>query len=227
MKNNLIRSFVLGSGLLLGMTSGFANTVTFDFTTKWATGTTLGSVVTFSSAGQTLTTSGFWVPSTTHPAVAGVDATQQLYGKHSGTNENGLGLAIADPADHEIESTDFVQLDLNALMLAGYKNFTITLGSLQNGEGGKIVLTNSAGTMTAATLGTTLLGTSSSSSLTQSWAFTDTTKRYVDITGTGVTGGDVILATVTATTVPDGGSTAILLGAGVLCFGFFQRRRLS
>ena len=209
MKNISASLFAAGTLLLIGLTSAQADTVTYDFLALHpVTGDMGAGAMNFTPIGSpTLTASGFYLSG----------SAQDLYIKNGGVGESGLGL-VADPADHEIESTDFVQLDLNNLLLAGFTNFTITLGSLQTGEGGTIDLTNTAGTMTGATFGQTLLG----GAVTQSWSFTDTNKRYVDITGAGIAGGDVIIESLT--TVPDGGMTVALLGGALIGLVAFRRR---
>ncbi len=170
----------------------------------------LGATQTFSSGGQSLVASGFW---TSGP-------TQDLDVKNGGAGESGLGLATADSADHEIEANDFVQLDLMTLLSAGYHSFTVTLGSLQSGESGKIAFGASAGTLTGGTLIKTLTG----GAVTQSWTFTDASTRYVDVVGGGIEGGDTILASVTASSVPDGASTALMLGGALLGLAALRRR---
>ena len=211
METRVLSFFAVSIGLFASLPA-IADTVTFDFLALHPVTGDMGvSSFGFTSGGRTLTASGYYTPS---------NAAQHLYIKNGGTGESGLGL-IADSADHEVEAIDFIQLDLSSLIAAGYTNFTITLGSLQSGEGGKITFSGTGGTLTGGIGGTTLTG----GALIQTWAFTDTSYSFVDITGTGVSGGDVILASVTATSVPDESRTAIMLVPALLALALFRARR--
>jgi hypothetical protein len=214
MNNKLVSLLTAGLVLFVGLTAGLANTISYNFAAITANGN-LGTPKTFTVSGYNLTASGFNADGT----------TQALWGKHSGTGEEGLGLATGDSADHEIEFDDFIQLDVLSLVNHGASQITITLGSLQNAESGSILRTNTAGT----TSGSTLIKKLTGGAVVQSWTFNiNASNRYIDIIGGGGTvsdPGDVILTAASAT-IPDGGSTAILLGMGVLCFGLSRRRRV-
>ena len=84
-----------------------------------------------------------------------------------------------------------------------------------------MTFSGTSGTLTGGLGGTTLTG----GALIQTWAFSDTGYGFVDITGTGISGGDVILASVTATSVPEESRTAIMLIPALLALALFRSRR--
>lgn len=64
----------------------------------------------------------------------GTVTPNDLYGKLSSPDETGLGLD-GITADHEINEQSFVQLDLMGLFANGLVNLTMTVSSVQEGEG--------------------------------------------------------------------------------------------
>ena len=71
--------------------------------------------------------------------------TLDLYGKNDGGNENGLGLNI-DP-DHEISITNFVQLDMSQVWATNPTSLTMSIGSVQQGEGWSLYTSNVLGSL--------------------------------------------------------------------------------
>jgi hypothetical protein len=207
MKIRLIRLLALSITLFAAIPAALATPVIFDFSganVDW------GLTHVFTSGGLSITASGF--------LVAG--GATDLYGKNLGPGEMGVGLALIDTADHEIETTDFVQLDVSDLINHGITSLNLTLSSIQTGESGLIYRTTTAGTLAGATLLTTLTGGAD----TQSWNV-PLTNRYVDIRGGGITGGDVLLVSGTATTVPDGGLSIGLLSMSLLGIAALRKLR--
>jgi hypothetical protein len=74
-----------------------------------------------------------WGPGGGYTNNTGTIASHNLYGKNSGPGEIGLGLAGL-PSD-EIQFQSFVQLDLTNLYANGFTNLTMTVSSMQDGEG--------------------------------------------------------------------------------------------
>lgn len=171
-----------------------ANAVTFNFQEN-GSNTDLGPTSTFTESGISLTASGF--------LTAG--GATNLYAKSQGIGETGLG-TVLDTTDHEILTTDFVQLTLPTVPPSNFD--LVILASVQAGESAKIYFTTTAGTLT----GATLLGT-----LTADGSFNvnlpANTVGFIDVTAGS---GNVLLESATFTpAVPDGGSTVALLGVAL------------
>lgn len=165
----------------------------------------LGPTSTFTESGFSLTASGF--------LTAG--GTTDLFAKFTSgdPSETGLGTFI-DSLDHEILTTNFIQLTLPTTPPS---NFTmILLGSVQAGESAQVYFTTTAGSLT----GATLLGTLNADG---SFAIPMANQvGFIDITAGS---GNVLLAGATIVpTVPDGGTTAILLGVALSGLALIRRK---
>src|SRR5262249_9638935 len=112
-------------GVLL-VSGNSANAAPFTYNFNTPTGT-LGITQNYTADGVTITALGFDAPNT----------PTNLYGKNDGGDENGLGLANQE--HFEIQTNNFVQLDL-ANLLSQYPGATLSmiLGSVQPGESGNI-----------------------------------------------------------------------------------------
>ena len=156
----------------------------------------LGPTSTFTSGGFSLTASGF--------LTAG--GTTNLFAKDLGGTETGLG-TVSDPSgQHEIVTTNFVQLTLPT---APPSNFSmVLLTSVQTGESAQVFFTTTPGTLA----GATLIGTVSNANGSISIPAGDQT-GFIDVTAGAA---NVLLAGAQITTsVPDGGSTVALLGVAL------------
>jgi len=154
--------------------SGCSSTVLWSFSTP--TGA-LGISQAYTADGLTITAYGYTNAST--PAA--------LYGKQQGGDENGLG--IKGEVDSEINTMTYVQIDLSNLINAGAQGATMSIGSVQSGEG-----YNLYGSSTLGSIGTLL--TSGTLDNTAFAIPSFGTYRYVGIRASA---GDVLLATVGAT----------------------------
>jgi hypothetical protein len=74
-----------------------------------------------------------------------VNTPAKLFGKKEGGNEDGLGLA--GEVDDEVNSSNWIQLDLTQLIASGAKNATIMINSVQSGEGFEIYGSHVRGTI--------------------------------------------------------------------------------
>jgi hypothetical protein len=83
------------------------------------------------------------------PALNGNPA--HLFGKNDGSDENGLGLTNDPSGEHEITVGSFVQFNLDALNLISL-NISFQAGSTTDKEGWRVYGTNTAGSLTGATL---------------------------------------------------------------------------
>ena len=122
---------------------------------------------------------------------------------------------------------DYIQLDLINLINAGYSQFTVKLGSLQSGETGNVFLDSTAGSLSD---GFDMQSQTGGGTFTTTAFTLSTTNRYIDIAGggndgTGANTGDVIINSFTAKSVPDSGSTMVLLGLALAVL-FGLRRKI-
>ena len=172
-----------------------ANTLSYSFGVP--TGT-LGTSQTYTQNGITLTAYGF--DNSSHPL--------NLYGKNNGGDETGLGISRAP--DHEIQTYNFIQLDVTGLHSLNLTDALISIGSVQNGEGWNLYGSNTLGS-----LGTLLLSSSQDMGTTN--ILSDVTKYdYLSIQASSH---DVLLSALTVdyntTRVPEPASL-LLLGSGVV-----------
>lgn len=199
---------VLLAGILgiasLGQT---AKAVTFTFQENDSpanTSTTLGNSSTFIEGAYSIVAKGY--------TVAG--AVSALYAKYSGPgDETGLGMVTDAFSDHEIDPRHFIQLNLSSLKSLG--SIEVWLGSVQAGESGTIYATTTAGVLPSTPVGT----------LTKD-GFFDVTSYvlagdYIDISAGSQ---NVLITSVTAGKVPDGGTTFTLLAAVLPVLGLLRKK---
>ena len=180
--------------------------VTFDFQEN-GSNVNLGPTSTFTEGGLSLTASGF--------LVAG--GTTALYAKSLGGDEIGLGTTSDPSGQHEIVTTNFIQLTLPTTPSS---IFTLAfLSSVQQGEQAKVYFTTTAGSLT----GATLIGTVTNADGSVTIPAADQT-GFIDITAGSA---NVLLKSATFTAVPEGSSTIVFLGVGgVVLAGIASLRRM-
>jgi len=188
--------------------SASAITIKWDFM-EHGHNKNLGPVSTFVESGFSLTAYG-WVISDNKPS--------SLYSKFDlgDPGETGLGMLKDVGNDHEIDRNHFIQLD-SKITPAGLGLSKMGLGSVQVAENAGVYGSNAIGM-----LGTWLASIAADGTvdLTTLPAF-----RYYNVTTVGrASKGNVLITSVSATTVPDGGTTALLLGLGLLGVGGIARR---
>jgi hypothetical protein len=184
--------------LLFSVNSVIAGPFSYNFNTP--TGT-LGTTQTYTAGGVTITALGF------NSSNSPID----LYGKNDGGDESGLGLV--GTSDHEITTSNYVQLDLQNIYNQ-YPTATLSmiLGSVQDGESGKIYGSNTAGA-----LGTFLFTVSDESSFNVPGGY-----RYI---GVEAGAADVLITTLSVNAVPVPPGVILALTGVALCGGYSCRRR--
>jgi hypothetical protein len=157
----------------------------------------LGPTATFTEGGFSLKASGFLTSG----------ATTHLYAKSLGGDEIGLGTTSDPSGQHEIVTTNFIQLMLPTTPLSNLQ--LVFLASVQNSEQAKVFFTHTAGTLT----GATLIGTITNADGSIPIPAGDQTGGFIDITAGAA---NVLLHGAQITTaVPEPSSLAFLaLGAG-------------
>jgi len=218
--------FLLGVSLLI-CSSAWANTLTFDFSdcslissaaTKPATcpnGTATGPL-TYTVGGLSITAVGY--------DIAGQSKTDRLYVKSEGVEEDEIGLGISDEQDHEINTTHFIQLDLQNLISDGVTSGILEIGSL-SGDRYQYCLTNTAaaGSTTLSHCWTPSLGYGVlANPITVYWGLT----RYLDVRAKT---NNVLIESLEVDPVdpvPEPGSM-LLLASGLLGAAGYMRRRVG
>jgi hypothetical protein len=178
-------------------TQAKATTITYNFQENGLGN--LGPTSTFTESGFSLTASGF--------LTAG--GATNLFAKSSGPGETGLGTTI--DGDHEINTTDFVQLTLPTSPPANFQ--LVLLASVQSGEEADIYFSNTLGVLG------TKIGT-----LTSDGSFAIPSADQTGFIGITAGSGNVLLAGAQInTTVPDGGSAVALLGIALAAIEGLRR----
>jgi protein with PEP-CTERM/exosortase system signal len=179
--------------------------ITFNFQEN-GSNLDLGPVSTFTESGISLTASGFLT----------TGATTHLYAKNLGGDETGLGTTSDPSGQHEIVTSNFIQLTLPTTPLTTF--VMVSLTSVQTGDQANVYFTTTPGTLT----GATLIGTVTGHDGTVTIPAGDQT-GFIDITAGA---GNVLLgsATVSTGTVPDGGATVSLLGCALIGLAALRRK---
>lgn len=194
-----------------GLNSTFATSYVFNFSPS-SPGHDVGPTEDYSAGGATIVASG-WL-------VAG--GSTDLYQKYTAGQSYETGLGITADPDHEIPPPYFVQLDVSDLIAKGFDWVTFKLGSLQANEQANIYGVTTSGTLSGASLLTTLVG----KPLEQTWGIALTGKYlYFGFTGGGATGADPVIESATAR-VPDSGSVVLLLGSALLAVAGLRKFRV-
>ena len=177
-------------------TQANAATLTFNFQEN-GSNLALGPTSTFTESGFSLTASGFLTSG----------ATTNLYAKSLGGDEIGLGTTSDPSGQHEIVTTNFIQLTLPTTPSSTFN--MVLLASVQNNEQGKVFFTHTAGKIDASA---TLIGTINNADGSIPIPAADQTGGFIDITAGAA---NVLLHGAQIPVVPEPSSLAFLaLGAG-------------
>lgn len=229
--------------LFSGAAPVFASGASFNFSFG-GPDTALGTSQGYTSNGATITANGYVcsaTDSTSSATLSNCSATN-LFAKSDGPNETGLGLAGEGNGENEIgfdgSNADYViGLNVSSLFNLGATSMTLSFGSVQPGEAYAILgygsdpfLSSSfALTNTQAWVGND--GSTSTQVFSSTISLNANDQFLVLISPCGASlnpppcGSNVVLDSLTAQTPEPG--TLVLLGTGLLAFGFGLRRRFA
>lgn len=206
-----IKTIALVAGIALWMTSpAWAGTITYNF--MQASGGKQGTQVTYTVNGYSITAAGYQEGFNSNTPT-------DLYVKKSGGDESGLG--INNENDHEIDTSQFIQLDLSSLADAGITSGDLSIGSVQSGEGYAVYTSDQLDSLGNWQLN----GTQDNSPFSVSWSAND---PILGITAYvpkyGKESSDVLLMSLSATDPTPEPASLVLMGTGLLALAFGYRR---
>ncbi len=194
------------AGALLCLTAP-ASAVDLSYNFDNPTGN-LGNTHIYTNNGVAITAYGFNI-SPSH--------TLDLYGKADGGDENGLGLNI-DP-DHEIGVTNFVQLNMSNVWATHPTSLTMSIGSVQAGEGWSLYSSNVLGS-----LGTLLFSGTTDSPNTFPISPIPNGNQYLSVTASSHNVLITTLSTKGQVGVPEP-TTMVILGSSLAMAAMRKRQR--
>ena len=193
-----------------------AGTVTYTWNFD-SPGGTLGTSQTYTNQGLSITAYGLTCTSST--TCRAVD----LYGKNSGTGEQGLG--INGELDGEINPGSYVQLDISNILALAPTSGSITIDSVQSGETFTLWANNAQGAPGTQFDSGTRTGSSSVVTLSANNPGSYVGSGY-DFLSVGASSGNVLLSTITAsvnTNAPEP-ATFALVGGALIGLASLRRR---
>ena len=216
--------------MLLLCAAGFcrADVLTFQFwhddhgVSNYSPGTSYVFHTSKPPSGYGITAYGY---SFTDQNLLGTGLAEALYIKNGGGGEQGLGLNNSD-ADKEVHYNELVQLNVASVRAALGNNVTVTIDSVQTGEGYRLF--SSATTGAAGTDIHDFLSTHDGE-VRQTYNLT-LTQDYLGLSAIydGSTNGDVLLTQITfsPTVVPEPSSLVVIGIGGLLVTWQLKKRRL-
>ena len=231
-KLNLVAAVVVGMGLGVVAQATPINYTFQENDSPANTTTKLGTSATFTESGYAITANGYYG---SNPMFSGTQGSMtlndtgdsHLAAKYTSGNQAETGLGIWYNSDNEINANHAVTLNLSSLYSAGILNgATLGLGSMQYGEKSAVYGSTDG-------INWTYLATISQYGNTAMNTYSlDGTYDWIGVTETGgnqngdhnvlITGLTVPGSNVHST--PDGGTTALLLGAALSGLALLRRK---
>jgi hypothetical protein len=203
------------SGLAIA-SSAQATLVTWDFNPTNANASVGSASKTFTSSGYSITAYGYDV-------VSGPDTPHELYYKDVSGSPNDHGLGFVGTPHNEIQTNNYIQLDLSSILSQGFTNGQLKVSSVDPGEAFKLYGSNTLGS-----LGTYL--TTYGDSTNNSWVSVPSFGSYKYISIIGDTGDELVWAfKATVTPIPETTSLfpVAFLAVAVTAFEARRRRRVT
>jgi hypothetical protein len=207
-------------GSCVAVSSGWATVVTWDLNPSGLNAPVGSSTHDFTVSGYTITARGY-------DNSGGVGSAHGLFFKNAGGDEIGLGVVDTDHNELQVDISgdplQFIQLDLRSILLQGFTNGEIEVGSVQSGE-----LFNLFGSNTLGTLGSKLNSTAYDSSKDDIFVPVPNfgSFQFVSVVAAAA---DVLPVKFRATCIPEPGTFSLMIlgGAGLAGLLFGQRRMRS
>ena len=199
--------------LALAATPARATLVTWDFNPTNANASVGSASHTFASSGYSITAYGFDV-------VSGPDTPHDLYYKDASPDH---GLGFVGTPHNEIQTDNYIQLDLSSILSQGFTNGQIKVSSIDSGESFSLYGSNTLGSRG------TFLSTYGDTD-NNAWISVPSfgTYNYISVIGTT---GDELLWAFQATVSPIPEATSLiptaLLAIAVTAFEARRRRRVT
>jgi hypothetical protein len=204
-----LTAFAIGAGVVLGASGAQAATIIWNLNSPPGVPSPNPDTQTFTAGGITISANGFTSGNFSGPP------NLPLFVKTGGGDETGLGSNVDASGDHELNGTQWIQIDFRNARMAGVTDFDFMMGSSTGTEAWRVFGSNSA----------TSLG---------SQIFAGTDELEHDLTGANgafafynfqATAGNVLVASVSGA-VPEPATWAMMLiGFAGLGFAFRQSRR--
>jgi len=209
----LTTAVAFGGALVLALARTAEASASFDYdfgscaqvTGTCALDTALGSTLTFTSNGVPVTADGFSLPST--PAALFIRSTVPT------------ALGIASEANHEIDPTEFVSLDLSGLAAQGITSALLAIDGVAPGptpapEQFRVCNSTADNVLCSASTFDHVFGANGGNGLPNTWAGTvawSVADPFIDVTGvvTSAVSSDVLIDSLAA--VPESSTWAMLL----------------
>jgi len=208
-------ALLLLSGLAIA-SSAQATLVTWDFNPTNANAAVGSASKTFTSSGYSITAYGYDV-------VSGPDTPHELYYKDVPGSPYDHGLGFVGTPHNEIQTNNYIQLDLSSILTQGFTNGQLKVSSIDPGESFKLYGSNALGS-----LGTSL-GTFGDST-NNSWVSIPSFGSYKYISVISDTGDELVWAfKATVTPIPETTSLfpVAFLAVAVTAFEARRRRRVT
>jgi hypothetical protein len=202
-----LAAFAVGAAVALGAGSAQAVTLIWDLSSPAGVLPLAGQ--SYTAGGITISAAGFLNGNFSTPNL-------QLFGKTGGGDETGLGSNIDASGDHELNGTQWIQINFTAARAAGVTNFDFVMGSTTDTEAWRVFGSNSA-----TSLGSQIFS-GNDEGVTHTFSGMNDTFLFYNFQATN---GNVLLSEVSGV-VPEPATWAMmLLGFLGLGFAFRQSRR--